>query len=55
VAFVWRLLDPGIVVERLVGAGGIYYALILAAGPLALTIGYIGGTLTFPLEKPKNR
>jgi len=54
VAFVWRLLDPGIV-ERLVGASGIYYALILAAGPLALTIGYIGGTLTFPLEKPKNR
>jgi predicted heme/steroid binding protein/uncharacterized membrane protein len=53
-AFVWRLLDPG-VVDRLAGAGIIYSVLILATGPLALTIGYIGGTLTFPLEKPKNR
>ncbi len=49
-AFIWRLSDPGIL-NRLQGLGAIYLLLVLALGPLALAIGYIGGTLTFPLEK----
>jgi predicted heme/steroid binding protein/uncharacterized membrane protein len=49
-AFVWRVVDPG-VAGRLAGAGIIYSVLLLVVGPLALSIGYIGGTLTFPLEK----
>jgi predicted heme/steroid binding protein/uncharacterized membrane protein len=50
IAFIWRLSDPG-VVNRIQGAGAIYLLLVLALGPLALAIGYFGGTLTFPLEK----
>ena len=49
-AFIWRLSDPGIP-NQLRGLGAIYLLLVLAPGPLALAIGYIGGTLTFPLEK----
>ena len=50
VAFTWRLAYAG-VVNRLEGTGAIYLLLVLALGPLALAIGYFGGTLTFPLEK----
>jgi predicted heme/steroid binding protein/uncharacterized membrane protein len=49
-AFVWRLSDPDIL-NQLGGSGAIYLFLVLALGPLALAIGYFGGTLTFPLEK----
>jgi predicted heme/steroid binding protein/uncharacterized membrane protein len=49
-AFVWRLSDPGIL-NQFQGIGAVYLFLVLATGPLALAIGYIGGTLTFPLEK----
>ncbi len=49
-AFIWRLSDPDIL-NRLRGLGAIYLLLVLAPGPLALAIGYFGGTLTFPLEK----
>jgi predicted heme/steroid binding protein/uncharacterized membrane protein len=50
VAFLWRLFDPR-VIEDIHGSGTIYLALILVLAPLALTIGYYGGTLTFPLER----
>jgi predicted heme/steroid binding protein/uncharacterized membrane protein len=50
VAFIWRLADPG-VLNQLRGPGAVYLLLVLAPGPLALAIGYFGGTLTFPLEK----
>lgn len=49
-AFIWRLVDPGIL-NQLRGLGAIYLLLVLAPGPLAIAIGYFGGTLTFPLEK----
>ena len=49
-AFAWRLSDPGIL-DQFRGIGAIYLLLVLAPGPLAIAIGYIGGTLTFPLEK----
>jgi len=49
-AFIWRLSGPG-VLNGSGGLGVIYLLLVLALGPLALAIGYIGGTLTFPLEK----
>jgi hypothetical protein len=50
VAFTWRLAYAG-VVNRLEGTGAIYLLLVLALGPLAIAIGFYGGTLTFPLEK----
>ncbi len=50
VAFIWRLADPG-VLNQLGGLGAVYLLLVLVPGPLALAIGYFGGTLTFPLEK----
>ena len=49
-AFIWRISDPD-VLNHLRGIGAIYLLLVLATGPLALAIGYMGGTLTFPLEK----
>jgi uncharacterized membrane protein len=49
-AFIWRLSDPDIL-SQLRTLGAVYLLLVLALGPLALTIGYFGGTLTFPLEK----
>ena len=50
IAFIWRLADPSIG-SSFGGSGIIYLLLLLALGPLALAIGYFGGTLTFPLEK----
>jgi predicted heme/steroid binding protein/uncharacterized membrane protein len=52
-AFLWRILVPE-VLDSVHGTGWIYVVLILALAPLALTIGYYGGTLTFPI-KSKNR
>jgi predicted heme/steroid binding protein/uncharacterized membrane protein len=49
-AFVWRVSDPSMI-NKVQGAGIVYVILVLALGPLAVTIGYFGGTLTFPLEK----
>jgi predicted heme/steroid binding protein/uncharacterized membrane protein len=49
-AFVWRVSDPAII-NRIQGTGVIYVILLLALAPLSITIGYFGGTLTFPLEK----
>jgi predicted heme/steroid binding protein/uncharacterized membrane protein len=52
-AFIWRISNPDIL-NQLNGIGAIYLLLVLAPGPLALAIGYFGGTLTFPLEKRQN-
>jgi hypothetical protein len=52
-AFIWRISNPDIL-NQLNGVGAIYLLLVLAPGPLALAIGYFGGTLTFPLEKRQN-
>ncbi len=49
-ALVWKLQAPDLLI-RISGAGILCYAIILALGPLALTIGYYGATLTFPIEK----
>ncbi len=49
-AFIWRLADPGLL-NGLGGRGAVYLLFVLAVGPLAIAIGYFGGTLTFPLEK----
>jgi predicted heme/steroid binding protein/uncharacterized membrane protein len=49
-AFIWRLSDPDIL-NQPGGLSAIYLLLVLALGPLAMAIGYFGGTLTFPLEK----
>ena len=49
-AFVWRLSDPDIL-NQLHGIGAVYLLLVVALGPLAMAIGYFGGTLTFPLER----
>ena len=43
-AFIWRLSDPS-VLNGFGGSGAIYLLLVLVLGPLALAIGYIGGTL----------
>ncbi len=48
--FVWRLTEPDIL-HQSAGAAALYLILVLALGPLAIIIGYFGGTLTFPLEK----
>lgn len=50
VAFLWRAIDPA-VVENIHGEGMIYMVLIFLLGPLSMTIGFYGGTLTFPIER----
>jgi predicted heme/steroid binding protein/uncharacterized membrane protein len=49
IAFLWRIFNAE-VLEGFHGSGLIYLALVFALAPLALTIGYYGGTLTFPIE-----
>jgi uncharacterized membrane protein len=48
-ALVWRLNTPDIL-DRVAGPGSLYLLLILSLSPLVATIGYLGGTLTFPVE-----
>ena len=50
VTFVWCLSAPAIL-NSFQGSGVLYLVLVFALGPLAITIGYFGGTLTFPVEK----
>ncbi len=50
VVFTWRYSDP-YVAASLQRAGILYLVLTLLLGPVAIIIGYYGGTLTFPLEK----
>ncbi len=49
-AFVWRLLDPGIL-SVFQGWSFIYFLLVLSVTPLVTVIGFFGGMLTFPLEE----
>lgn len=46
----WRYRVP-YVLSDLSGPGAIYLLLIILLSPVVLTIGYFGGTLTFPIEK----
>ncbi len=46
----WRYMEPD-VLSDLSGPGAAYLLLIVVLSPVVLTIGYFGGTLTFPLEK----
>ncbi len=53
-ALLWRLYDPGFAKtfsHQLDAYSLLYTLLVLALGPLAIAIGYFGGTLTFPLDK----
>ncbi|OPY75435.1 MAG: hypothetical protein A4E65_03557 [Syntrophorhabdus sp. PtaU1.Bin153] len=52
VAFLWRIFDPS-VLQNLRGPAVIYLVLVFVLAPLALTVGYYGGTLTFPFEQQK--
>jgi predicted heme/steroid binding protein/uncharacterized membrane protein len=52
IAFLWRALDPSIL-ESFRGSSIAYVALVTILAPIALTIGYYGGTLTFPIEQRK--
>jgi predicted heme/steroid binding protein/uncharacterized membrane protein len=46
----WRAYAPSVL--DVVSAGGIVYlSLVVAQAPAVLTVGYLGGTLTFPLDK----
>ncbi|MDJ0784506.1 MAG: cytochrome b5 domain-containing protein [Desulfosarcinaceae bacterium] len=49
-AFLWRLLDPGVLVAA--GDGrGVYLFVVFALVPLVSVIGWNGATMTFPLEQ----
>ncbi len=47
---IWTILDPVIPESRSI-SGTIYFALILSFAPLVSAIGWLGATLTFPIEK----
>lgn len=49
-AFLWRLAEPGIL-DHLHGGALVYLSLIILLTPLAVTIGWYGATLTFPLHE----
>ena len=51
-AFIWRLLDPGIVL-RSPGPGVIYLLLVFLLLPMVLVVAWYGATLTFPLHSDK--
>ena len=50
VAFVWRILNPGIL-NAFTGGGAVYFLLILSLIPIVAIVGWFGATLTFPVEK----
>lgn len=49
-AFVWRLLDPGVMVA-VQGARLLYPVLVFSLAPMVSIIGWYGATMTFPIEK----
>ena len=50
IAFVWRLCDPGILASFTIYSG-IYLGMLILMFSLAAVAGWLGATLTFPLEK----
>jgi predicted heme/steroid binding protein/uncharacterized membrane protein len=51
-AFLWRLIDPGVLTQAdAEGGRQVYLCLILALVPIISVIGWYGATMTFPIEK----
>ena len=49
-AFVWRILSPEIL-SSFTGGSILYFLLVLSLIPIVTIIGWLGASLTFPLEK----
>jgi hypothetical protein len=49
-AFVWRLLDPGIL-DAFGLRSAIYFLLLVALFGVVTVIGWFGANLTFPVER----
>ncbi len=50
IAFVWRYLDPGVLIEFTAGSI-LYFRLVLSLVPLVTIVGWFGASLTFPIER----